>query len=290
MNDMKKAWIVRIVVGGLIGMAVLVLIGYIAGSINLFGNKPSFRGFHFVDGTMEHLLGSEALAVAVQFSLFFVFGALVGIATIPFAEGGRELLVRSALHFLAMEVVCCVGVLLNFAGTESPLPWMLVLALLYVLIWFGRWLAWWFEVDEIREKLGLTMPPTPLKWLESLPHLGYAALLCFVVPALLAVSLFRSDDPSPSAVTILTPLVAIASCPPGISLGKRRGLCPLYPISCGAFYLAALFGLYYTDRYHDPTTAFFVCTAVVFAAALAGNLSGAARYRHKQRKGNPAHE
>ena len=150
----KRDWLVRILIGGLAGWAVLFLIGYIAGSISFFG-PSSFRGFHFVDGTMERLFGSEALAVAVQFILFFTLGALAGIATLPVADSGRELLLRSLLHFAVTEAVVGVGVLVNFAGIESPLPWMVAVAVLYAVIWGIRWLFWWFELGAIRKKLGL---------------------------------------------------------------------------------------------------------------------------------------
>ncbi len=155
MTETKKAWLARIALGGLFGWAVLLLIGFIAGSFTLWG-APEFHGFVFTDGTMEHLLGSEALAVAVQFLLFFLLGAGAGVATLPFADGGKELLLRSALHFLYMEGLTALTVWLNFAGHESPLPWMAALALLYVLIWGIRWIFWWFELGAIREKLGLT--------------------------------------------------------------------------------------------------------------------------------------
>ena len=280
MNDMKKTWIVRIVVGGVIGMAVLLLIGAFVGSLSLFGDKLSFRGFQFVDGTMEHLLGSKALAVTVQFTLFFVFGALAGIATIPFAEEGRELLVRSALHFLAMEAVCCVGVLLNFAGTESPLPWMAALALLYVLVWLGRLAAWWSELDAIREKLGLAPVPSPLRWRESLPSLGFALLLCLAAP--LALHFFDAPD-VPVLTAMLWPyvLVPVGGFMGGLSLGKRHGLCPLYPAACVPLTLAA------TLLLHNSSP--WINGGIALAAALAGNLSGAARYRRKQRNGGAAH-
>ena len=175
------------------------------------------------------------------------------------------------------------------------MAWLLelaLLALLYVLIWFGRWLAWWFEVDEIREKLGLTLPPSPLKWRESLPHTGFAFLLCGVVPALLYPVSLTSDDLY-FVYLLYTPLCAVASCPPGISLGKRRGACPLYPAACLLFFLFPNFGLYYRGAVapgYDPFLWYLLYAIVVFAAALAGNLSGAARYRHRQRKGDLAHE
>ena len=153
-DDIKGAlW--RILIGGLCGWGVLFLIGYIAGSISLWG-PSSFRGFQFVDGTMEHLLGSEARAIAVQFVLFFLLGALAGVATMPFADTGKVLFLRSMAHFVATEAVVWVTVMLNFAGTESPLPWMKIMAVVYAVIWGLRWLGWWFELGAIRKKLGLT--------------------------------------------------------------------------------------------------------------------------------------
>ena len=153
--DDTKGALWRVLIGGLCGWGVLFLIGYIAGSISLWG-PSSFRGFHFVDGTMEHLLGSEALAIAVQFVLFFILGALAGVATMPFADTGKVLFLRSLAHFVATETVVGGGVWLNFAGTESPLPWMKLMAVIYAVIWGLRWLGWWFELGAIRKKLGLT--------------------------------------------------------------------------------------------------------------------------------------
>lgn len=153
--DDKKSALWRVLIGGLCGWGVLFLIGYIAGSISLWG-PASFRGFHFVDGTMERLFGSEGLAILVQFVLFFLLGALAGIATLPFADTGKVLFLRSAAHLVATEAMVCVTILLNFAGTESPLPWMKLMAALYAVIWGLRWLWWWFELGAIRKKLGLT--------------------------------------------------------------------------------------------------------------------------------------
>ena len=291
MNKNRKQWLVRMLAGGVLGMVTLFFVG---GTFNALVNGMILGGWRFygISPDLVYLVHSTFLAAVIQFALYFALGALVGIATLPFADDGKTLVIRSLLHFSATAAVFSV---LSWLCWWCWSEWKVLLvelgllALLYVLVWLGRLAAWWSELDAIREKLGLAPVPSPLKWRETMPSLGFALLLCFVVPALLAVSLFRSDDPSPSAVTILTPLVAIASFPPGVSLGKRRGFCPLYPISCGAFYLAALFGLYYSDRYQDPTAAFWVCVAVVFSAALAGNLSGAARYKHKQRKGGAAH-
>ena len=153
--DDKKGALWRILIGGLCGWGVLFLIGYLAGSFSLWG-PSSFRGFHFVDGTMENLFGSEALAVLVQFVLFFILGALAGIATLPFADTGKVLFLRSAAHFVVTEAMVWVTVMLNFAGWENPLPYMKLMAVVYAVIWGLRWLGWWFELGAIRKKLGLT--------------------------------------------------------------------------------------------------------------------------------------
>ena len=153
--DDKKSALGRALIGGLCGWGVLFLIGYIAGSFSLWG-PSSFRGFQFVDGLMENLFGSEALAIGVQFVLFFILGALAGIATMPFADTGKVLFLRSAVHFVATEAMVWVTVMLNFAGWENPIPYMKAMAVVYAVIWGLRWLCWWFELGAIRKKLGLT--------------------------------------------------------------------------------------------------------------------------------------
>lgn len=292
MNDMKKAWITRIAAGGFIGTVVMTFLGLLFNSFADFTLTSS--ELDWVSYDLIKLAGSKPSAALLQFSLYFALGAGVGIATLPFAEEGKELLIRSTLHFGYMAAVSSALIWLCGWNRGDWLAWLLelaLLALLYVLIWFGRWLAWWFEVDEIREKLGLTLPPSPLKWRESLPHTGFAFLLCGVVPALLYPISLTSDLYFVSL--LYTPLCAVASCPPGVSLGKRHGVCPLYPATCLLFFLVPNFGLYYRSSIapgYDPLLWYLLYTAMVFAAALAGNLSGAARHKHKQRKGNPAYE
>ena len=292
MNDMKKTWIVRIAAGGVLGMIVMAFLGAIFNSAAhfIFSGGPDWVSWHLI-----RRLGLP-LAALLQFGLYFALGAGVGVATLPFAEEGKDLLIRSALHFAYTAGVSSALIWLCMWNGGDPVVWLIelgLLALLYVLIWFGRWLAWWFEVDEIREKLGLILPPTPLKWRESLPHVGFAFLLCAVVPALLYIPISRvTVAPRVYVFILLTPLCAVASCPPGVSLGKRHGFCPLYPAACALFFLLALFGLYYYDAAPGDNLAFWYVafSAAVFAAALAGTLSGAARYMRKQRKGEPAHE
>ncbi len=282
MNEMKRAWLVRILAGGLCGMAGLFLLG------GLF-NGARFQGaweIVAVSPQMAERMGLP-LAAVLQFGLYFLFGAGLGVATLPFADEGEQLALRSALHFLYMAAVSSALVLLTGWALDAAM-WLvelLLLVLLYVMIWLGRWIAWCGELDAIREKLGLAPAPSPLRWRESLPHIGFAALLCLAVPAALSVTLFYGmDDPTRGMITIITPLTAIAACVPGISLGRRHGFCPLYPLACGGFYLLSLFGLYFVDRYRDPTVPFLVCATVVLAAALAGNLCGGLLHQRGRKK------
>ena len=77
-----------------------------------------------------------------------------------------------------------------------------------------------------------------------------------------------------AAARLLLPVGGFMS---GLSLGRRHGFCPLYPLACGLFYLPAVFLLM-------NASALFHC-AIALCAALAGNLAGAARRRMKRKKG-----
>lgn len=281
MNDVKKAWIVRILAGGVIGTAAMAFLGLL---FNSFANfKLTSSELDWVSYDLIKLVGSKPLAALLQFGLYFTLGAGVGVATLPFAEEGKELLIRSALHFAYTAMVSSALIwLCGWNRGEWP-AWLLelaLLALLYVLIWLGRLAAWWSELDAIREKLGLAPVPSPLKWRETVPSLGFALLLCLIVP--LALHFFDASD-VPVLTAMLWPwvLVPVGGFMGGLSLGKRHGFCPLYPAVCGLLVLAATLLL----RSSSP----WINGAIALAAALTGNLNGAARYRRKQRKGGAAH-
>ena len=79
------------------------------------------------------------------------------------------------------------------------------------------------------------------------------------------------------AIDLLLPVGSFMS---GLSLGRRHGFCPLYPLACGAFFLPTVFLLMnYTALPHCLMAA---------VPALAGNLAGAARHRMKRKKGADA--
>ena len=92
-----------------------------------------------------------------------VGGALAGIATLPFADDGKTLVIRSLLHFLATAAVfSALSWLCWWCWSEWKvlLVELGLLALLYVLIWLVRWVGWYAEVAAIREKLGLAPGPS----------------------------------------------------------------------------------------------------------------------------------
>ena len=282
MNDMKKAWIVRIVVGGILGMVILFFLG---GTFNGLVNGAFLGGrlFRGISPDLIYLVHSTPLAAVIQFALYFALGALVGIATLPFADDGKTLVIRSLLHFFATAAVfSALSWLCWWCWSEWKvlLVELGLLALLYVLIWLGRLAAWWSELDAIREKLGLAPVPSFLKWRETVPSMGFALLLCLMAP--LALHFFDAPD-VPLLTGMLWPyvLVPVGGFMGGLSLGKRHGFCPLYPAVCVLLVLTATLLL----NNSDP----LINGVIALAAALAGNLSGAARYRHNRRKGGAAH-
>ena len=171
---------------------------------------------------------------------------------------------RTLAHFLTMAATVALWVGLN-AGSERVLLPLVLLAVFYALIWLGRWVGWYAEVAAIREKLGLSPGPSPLKWKETLPYAPFALLLCLLLPAVL--SLFDAPDvPVLTGLIYLYLLLPVGSFCSGLSLARRKGFCPLYPPLCVLCFLAAV-PLVYNH------TALPFC-AVTLCAALLGELTG----------------
>ena len=278
LTDNKKQAAVRMLAGAAAGVLAHILLGYLLGAFTLFG--PShFTGFEFPYCNFPYEL--EWLGVLLSFALWALFGAEVGVATLPFADSGRELVARSLAHYVVTSATVGVWAVLNFHGKPwETLLWFLVpLTLVYAVVWLGRWVGWYAEVAAIREKLGLAPGPSPLHWKETLPYLGFAAVLCVVLPA--ALHAFDAPD-VPVLTGLLLPflLFPVGGFMSGLSLGRRHGLCPLYPAACGLFYLPVVYIL-------ANGSALFHCV-IVLCAALAGNLAGAAR--HRMKKGAHRHE
>lgn len=278
MTDKKKL-ITRALIGGV--SAKLLLLGFWIW-FHLTGFSPQgtvpVGDFNLVSRATEAMFGSYWLAVVVEFACIFALGAAIGIASMPFADDTRSLLKDSFVHF----VVTGGLVLLNgwvHCITEWGLAFLLVpYTLLYLLIWFGRWVGWYVEVAQIKVKLGLAPAHSPLKWRETLPYLPFLLVLCVALPIVLVwvdrMIFFYSPILSGLLMPyVVFPVVGLCS---GISLGKRQGLCILYPIAAYLLYLPIVFWLFnYTALFHAD---------ILFTFALAGNLIGTVHRNRKQNK------
>lgn len=221
MREDKWAWLIRILIGGGTGLlACVVLVPY---------------------------LTLARSASALECLLCAGLGTAAGLATLPFADDGKTLLLYSWTHF-AVTSALFVLLAAQFYGWDWKVLLLLegMLALLYVLIWLGRWIGWYMEVVQLRALLGLDAGPSPLKWRETLPYLPFVLLLCDGLPVLLRwlelaiQSGSVIDVPVLSALILPFVLMPAAGFCSGLSLGKRQGVCPLYPLACFVCYLPML--------------------------------------------------
>ena len=211
-------------------------------------------------------------------------GAMAGLATQPFADSGRALLLHSMGHFVCTAAFFALLVVeLNMAkDVRGVLFWESLLLLLYLLIWLGRWTGWYLEVAQLRELLGLDPGPTPLKWRETLPYLPFVLVLCDLLPGTLRgiEDMVQADVPALSGLILPFLLLPVVSFCVGLSLGKRQGLCPLFPIACFVCYLPMVYLLF-------NESALFHCFMTAIPA-LAGNILGTLwqknRTKHAARK------
>lgn len=276
MEEIKKQWLPRALIGGCIGVAAHVLLGCLLGSFSLFG-PAQFSGFVFPYCNFPREI--EPLGVLLSFALFALLGAEVGIATLPFADSGRELVVRSLLHYTVTAATACLWAGLNICSTPADYLAVLVpLTLTYLIVWLGRWVGWYTEVAAIREKLGLAPGPSLLHWRESLPYVGFAAFLCLALP--LALRLL--DDPTP-VLSVLYGwlLLPVGGFMSGLSLGRRHGFCPIYPAACVGFILIFIPLARLCSNMADGAL-----IPIALISALAGSLAGAACHRRKRRAEN----
>ena len=273
MEELKRQWLPRVLIGGCIGIAAHLLLGYLLGCFNLFG-PAHFSGFVFPYCNFPREI--EPLGVLLSFALFALFGAEVGVATLPFADSGKELVARSLIHYAATTATVSVWVVLNY-GWHGTLPTFLVpLTLVYLIVWLGRWVGWYTEVAAIREKLGLAPGPSPLHWRESLPYVGFAAFLCLALPLVLRLL----DDATP-VLSVLYGwlLLPVGGFMSGLSLGRRHGFCPIYPAACVVFILIFIPLARLCSNISDGEL-----IPIALVCALAGNLAGAALLRRKRQK------
>ena len=209
-------------IGALVGMAA-------AGA--LWG--PVFLGRAPAGEALADALGQGG-ATAVLFVLFALLGGTVGAAALPFADDGPTLMVCSVLHFgaTALEVLLILRLCFQVREPGYLLGWLGILALLYLLIWLGRYVGWCLEVAAIRERLGLPRGTVPLKVAgdAALPASGSAAVSdCAICAA--AVRRDRCAGALGPAVP-LSPAAGWRNFLRAVA-GRRRGICPLYPVLCG---------------------------------------------------------
>ena len=267
MDGSKMRCLSRAAAGGAAGLLLAALY-----------QGPLFAGGYSAPALCAPLIERVGLpwAIAVTCALAFALGAAAGVATLPFADSGRELVVRSLVHFAVTAALwsLLLGACFGVRGPMAWLVWLGALALLYALIWLGRWVGWYAEAAAIREKLGLAPGPTLFHWRESLPYVGFALLLCLVLPTALRLL----DAPTPVlSVLYAFLLLPVGGFMSGLSLGRRHGFCPLYPVACLLFTLAFIL----TARlYTNMADGALIPIALI--SVLAGNLAGAARHRMKK--------
>ena len=256
MREDKWAWLVRMLAGGGGGLLAALI---------------------FVPYFMDTRLVNPVLCL-----LFALFGAGVGAATLPFADDGKSLLLRSGAHF-AVTSALFILLMAQFYGwwREGLLLLEGMLAVLYALIWLGRWIGWYVEVMQLRTLLGLDAGPSPLKWRETLPYAPFVLLLCDGLPLLLrwaerAMSGGWVDIPVLSGLMLPFVLLPAGGFFAGVSLGKRQGVCPLYPLACFVCYLPMPSLLSTAELFHCFLAA---------VPALAGNVTGWLYRRAVPKKG-----
>lgn len=281
MTDRQKQWLIRILLGGLIGIAALIPLGgvfngLVSGGLIAMGPNPIFR---LVSYDLEYLTGSAPLAFAVQLGLYFLMGAVVGLSTLPFADDGPTLVLRSLAHFAATAGALTALVVLcgwNWGEFWPVVLYLGLLAAVYLLIWLGRWVGWYVEVAAIRQRLGLSPGPSPLKWRETLPYLPFAALMCLVLPMVLR--LCESPIPIFSAIyaMLILPAGGFFS---GLFLGRRQGFCPLYPVMCALLTLCFVLLARLVSNVADGAM-----IPIVLCSVLLGNTVGALFRTVKERR------
>ena len=280
MKKLRKEALLRMGAGGLIGVLVLLPLGgvfndLVSGGLIAMGPHTPYR---LISSDLLRLVGSEPLALVIQLLLYFALGAVVGLSTLPFADDGRSLVLRSLAHFMVTAgLLSLTAWLLGWAWNWQALAvYLVLLAAVYLLIWLARWVGWYAEVVDLRSRLGLAAGPSPLKWKESLPYLVFALGLCVLLPAILRL-LDPPDVPVLTGLLLPYLLYPVGGFFSGLSLGRRAGLCLLYPLEGGALCLLTVFLLY--NHTALPHCLFFALPA------LAGNLAGAVIARKRPEPG-----
>ncbi len=214
-----------------------------------------------------HIETSATGRLILGMALAAALGCMAGLATRPFADDGFDLVRNSVLHYLATAALFAALILCLGGNALACGIWTLILSALYGGIWLARWIGWYMEVMQIRQLLGLAPGHSPLKWRETLPYLPYVLLLCEALPlASYMIDKLWSDIPVLSGLIVPYLLLPILGFTSGVSLGKRQGVCLLYPLACFVCYLPMVFLIF-------NSSAMFHCF-MVSVPALLGNVLG----------------
>ncbi len=274
----KKKLFIRAIIGGVTAKLLLLAfwVWFHLTGFSFQGRVP-VGDFNLVSRATVAMFGSYWLAAAAEFLCIFALGAAIGIASMPFADDTRSLVKDSVIHFIVTGAL----VLLNaWVQCLLDLGWFFLAAyaLLYLLIWFGRWVGWYVEVDRIKVKLGLAPAHSPLKWRETLPYLPFLLVLCVILPIVLMwMDLVVISAPVLSGLLmpyVIFPVVSLCS---GISLGKRQGLCILYPVAAYLFHAPIALWLFGHVFY-------LILADTLFTFALIGNVIGTVHRKRKEKK------
>lgn len=258
MRKRQTEYLVSILLGGLGGLAFLLLITITMG-LTPAGRLPA-GWFYLVVG-----------------ALFFAFGAAIGVATLPFEDEGTSLVKRSLVHFAVTAGIftAILRIVLELEWRFVPV-WLALLGCIYLVVWLGRWVGWYAEMRQLRQALGLEMGPTALRWRETLPYLPVPLLVNGILPVVLSL-VDAVDVPVLRALFVPFLLLPVGGFVPAFSLGKRQGICPLYPLVSVLIFLPASLWMYGGQMYP-------VYWAIALLAPLLGNLLGAAWRRGKEKQ------
>lgn len=266
---LNKQLLIRALLGGLAGLALMLLGACFANSISILGGSVHLLDISLVSHGAVLRFDSYPIALLVQSILIFSLGSMAGMATLPFAEDGKTLLLHSLLHFFLTALFYSLLLVLCFDLIPTLLPgWLAILLAFYLVVWLGRYVGWYVELTQIRAKLGLAPGPSLLKWRETLPYIFFLVLLCDILP-LLARLCDPMDVPVASAILLPFLLLPVGCFSSGYSLGKRQGFCPLYPLAAFVLYLPIIFLLF-------NASALYQCFLAA-GFALMGNLLGTFR-------------
>ena len=125
--DDKRRALRRALAGALLGMAGGGLAAWAAGS--LIAGSPSALALAFLNCGFPR--GLEGVGIALSFALYALFGAEVGVATLPFAGDGSALVGRTLAHFALTAATVGLWVGLNF-GVRETAAFLVPLALVYL--------------------------------------------------------------------------------------------------------------------------------------------------------------